>query len=159
MGVPGRKPNLDTASAEGKAVVRTGEVGVIVGPPEEISDPAKVIWDTLVPDLVSMGVFTVSDTFLLFEMCEALASAQAFRREATSLQRQLENFDQTGDFDNADRASSRLKRARAGYLQNMKLVMSIAGEFGISPVARLRLGLMKLQGGTLLSAMAEEDDD
>lgn len=158
MGVGGRKPNLDTANVESQVLVRTGDPDLPVTPPEEISEAGAAIWNVLLPDLIGMGVFTMSDAFLLFELCETLASAQEFRREAGQLQRRLTAADEADDVVLAEHLSGRLKRARAGYLQSMKLVMSIAGEFGVSPVARLRLGLMKLTGNSLLAALGGEDD-
>ena len=159
VGVPGRKPSFGAASSEPAPYVRTGEIDSLpVQPPEELSTDAARAWDILLPDLIAMGVFSPSDTFLLFELCETLASAQGFRREVHRLQARLDAADAAGDDELAETISGRLKRARAGYLQHMKLVLSIAGEFGVSPVARLRLGLMKVQGASLLHALGSDDD-
>lgn len=175
VGVAGRKPSFGAESASPAPYVRTGEIDSLpVAPPEELSEDAGKAWAVLLPDLISTGVFSTSDSFLLFELCETLASAQGFRREVKTLQARLEESDERyakerdegADGDRLDRLekesehlSGRLKRARAGYLQHMKLVMSIAGEFGISPVARLRLGLMKVQGASLLGALMSDDED
>jgi phage terminase small subunit len=174
VGVAGRKPSFSATSADPAPFVRTGEIDALpVAPPEELSPDAAKAWDILLPDLISMGVFSPSDAFLLFELCETLASAQGFRREVKTLQARLEDSDERyakerdagADPERLERLeaesehlSGRLKRARAGYLQHMKLVMSIAGEFGISPVARLRLGLMKVQGASLLGALLADDE-
>lgn len=143
MGVAGRKPSIGKAATESKAIARTGEPGA-VQPPEILTPEGQAVWDTLLPDLISMGAFRESDVLLLTELCETLAEAQAFRRQLR---------------DEPDKSSPEAKRLRAGYLQSMKLVMSIAGEFGISPVARLRLGLMRIQGSSLLEALAGDEGD
>jgi phage terminase small subunit len=172
VGVPGRKPNMGAASAEVEVFVPTGQVDALPGPPEELTEGALSIWSVVLPDLISNGVYRPSDAIMLVELCESLATAQGFRRQANGLMQRLERQEErcaelleAGDLEtlqdaekDAEVLSGRLKRARSGYLQNMKLVMSIAGEFGISPVARLRLGLMRIQGGTLLAALGGDDE-
>ncbi len=117
--------------------------GYVVLPPEIMSPSGAAVWDVLLPDLISTGVFRSSDRLLLLELCEALGEAQEFRRQLRT---------------EPDKGSPEAKRLRTGYLQQMKLVMQISAEFGISPVARLRLGLMRVQGATLLGALGGDDD-
>lgn len=171
MGVPGRKPNVGADAAAPGPYVPTGDKNLVlrdkdgneVLSPELLSEGGAAIWAVLLPDLIKTGVFRESDTILLVELCETLASAQDFRRQVRGLMGRLEDAEAraaAGEEDadrDAEVLSTRVKRARAAYLQSMKLVMSIAGEFGISPVARLRLGLMRVQGATLLGALGGDD--
>jgi P27 family predicted phage terminase small subunit len=106
--------------------------------PADLSDDAKKVWDLAVSDLIALRVFRPSDALMLQEFCELLAQAQKFRR---SLQ------------DEPDMGSQEAKRLRTGWLQSFKAAASISAEFGMSPVARIRLGLMKAQGGTLLGKL------
>jgi phage terminase small subunit len=126
-------PGTAVAEVDGRPVL----------PPEVMSPNGAKIWSRLLPDLIGTGVFRESDGLLLVELCETLAEAQEFRRALR---------------DEEDKSSQEAKRLRSGYLASMKLVMQISGEFGISPVARLRLGLMKVQGTTLLAALGGDDD-
>lgn len=119
----------------------TGTAGALPTPPEELSHPAQVIWDGILPDLIAAGCFRDSDGFMLVELVETWAEAKAYRRQRVAL---------------GDPGSAEDKRLRIGYENGMALVLKISSEFGISPVARLRLGLGTLKAATLLSAL---DDD
>ncbi|GAA2141508.1 hypothetical protein GCM10009760_25750 [Kitasatospora kazusensis] len=142
MGVRGAKPSTSAAATSGGALVRTGERDALpYEAPEELSAGAARMWLGLLPDLIASGTFRESDGFLLVELCEMWSEAQEFRRALRA---------------EPDKGGAEAKRLRAGYLQSMKLVMSIASEFGISPVARLRLGLMQVQGATLLGVLDGE---
>jgi hypothetical protein len=45
--------------------------------------------------------------------------------------------------------SAEAKRLRTGYVQMLKATQSLAADYGISPVARVRLGLMQAGGASL----------
>lgn len=164
--VKGRKPE---AGSEGSREVErraqpTGDV-VAMEPPDDLSDAAAQIWRVLLPDLITAKVFRLSDAFLLSELCEAFAEARAFRAEMAVLRKQMDEV--LADPDQGEKTiekyetlSGQVKRARTGYRQAMTIAMTISGEFGITPVARLRLGLMKTaEGGTLRGLLAGGSDD
>lgn len=146
MPIPGRKPELvrsvhvpDPDPAEAGGTIRQAQLD----PPVPLSDTAQEVWDVLVPDLAGTGVLRESDAVLLTELVEAIALSRWFRQE---LQAEMRN----GGADTPE-----AKRLRAGWAQAAKLAWSMAAEFGVSPVARVRLGLAKVQGASLLAVMEQ----
>lgn len=157
MGIAGRKPEVgsDLSIQRAREGVQSGtaESVVLMEPPEDLTPEAARIWEEILPDLIAAKVFRPSDGILLSELCSTLAMARGFRAEIAKLQEEHALALESRDFEGADSLSQMIKRARSGYLQSLKAAMSIAGEFGISPVARLRLGLMQIQGNSLLGAL------
>ena len=150
MGVAGKKPNL-IAQRTGETPDPADAAGSVswMDAPPDLSERARLIWDLILADLIEAKVFRPADGLLLAELCEAFAMAQGFRSEVTSLQERLARATEAGA---EKELSDRIKKARTGYRQAMQTVMSIAGEYGITPVARMRLGLLQLQGNSFLDA-------
>ena len=144
--------------------IESGDV-VYVDPPDDLSEGGAELWHALHPDLIATKVFRVSDSILLSELVESLAMAREFRQEVRLAQRRYEeirpeDFENRKDYWHAlELADGQIKRARTGYRQMMQTAMSIAGEFGISPVARLRLGIMVRQGVKLTDLFGDGDAD
>lgn len=152
-----------------------GVEGALAGMPAELSPEGKEVWAVLVPDLEAQQLFRPSDVLMVVELCELLAEARRFRRRLDTLQRRMEELDEMDNegrlaaygelsaaFDAEDRLDGMLKRARTGWLQCLQRAQSLAGEFGVSPVARIRLGLLRVQGQSLLEAlqaMGNDDED
>lgn len=157
VGVRGAKPVPGGAVEKAASSVPSGDV-VAMDPPEDLSDEGAMIWRVLLPDLIASKVFRVSDAILLSELCESLGMAREFRGEIKLLQVEQTRAYTEKDFEVAEKISANLKRARTGYRQMMQTAMSISGEFGISPVARLRLGLMAATNAKLSDFFAEDDD-
>ena len=139
----GRKPELSGHSIRngvGSDVV-PAEVGTVraLEAPESLSPGAREIWETIVPDLASKGVYQPSDVLLLEQWCEAMDGARRSMAAAKAW----------------EAGSLEEKRARASWADYMTQANRIAAEFGITPVARLRLGLMKLQGQSFLSGLKD----
>lgn len=160
MGVRGAKPEITTKREPITPEMISGGEAVEEFPaPADLTDDAAVLWNVLVEDLVSARVFRKGDEPLLSELVSSLAMAREFRFEVDTLQARLRQAYEDDDLEVADALSANLKRARTGYRQMMQTVMSIAGEFGISPVSRLRLGLMKIEGENSLLALADKVRD
>lgn len=163
------KPSLETQTQT--IAIPTGDPDSLpVEPLEELTPEGADAWAILLPDLINSGVFRKSDALMLVELCEMLGAAKAYRAEIRRLQPQLKRMDQescdpsrpaeerSAAADAAEYLSGRIKRARTAYLQTVKQAQSLAAEFGVSPVARIRLGLMRLQGSSLLQALGNDDD-
>lgn len=148
----GRKPEVGSAVVP---FVETGDESAVVlyEPPDDLTPEAARLWRVLIPDLVGQKVYRESDGVLLSELVSALSMAREFRGEIDLLRPELTAAYERRDFETADVLSGTLKRARTGYREMMQTAMSIAGEFGISPVSRLRLGLTQLQGASLLASL------
>lgn len=147
MAVSGRKPNLPAqrtrAGHREHPEPPPESSGVPLGPPPEDLPPrAAEIWDELVPELDKLGVYRPQDRFLLAELCFSLALAQAFRNSWT---RHLESTD--------DASTLEMKRLRTGYVEALDLARKLAADLGIPTVERVRLGLAKLQGASLLAGL------
>ena len=110
-------------------------------PPADISEAAREMWDLITPDLVEHKLLKPSDLPLLIEMVEALALAKRFR------ERLLTEMDGMND-------PAEVKRLRTAWVDALRSASSLAGDFGIGPVARVRLGLTKLQGASLQDLIA-----
>lgn len=155
MGVSGRKPVPGGEVARARAGLEPGDV-VAMDAPEDLTPEAAELWEIAVTDLIALKMFRLSDAPMLSEFCSSLAMAREFRREIDSLQPKLRQAMAEENFEAADAISGMLKRARSGYVQMFKLAQSVSGDFGMSPVARLRLGIMATQGSRL-SDMLDED--
>lgn len=164
----GTKPTVGGDIERRAESVDTGDI-VAMEPPDDLSEDGALVWRVLLPDLIASRVFRLSDALLLSELCESLGMARAFRREIallgpkmTAAYASIEGAEPGDEFkaavDYAEFVSAALKRARTGYRAMMQTAMSIAGEFGISPVARLRLGLMKAQGAKLTDFFGAGDE-
>lgn len=122
---------------------RTGTTLLPLTPPEELSAEAQVLWDAILADQMQSGMYQNSDRFMLVELVEMLAEAKAFRRALRACD---------------DRAGSQARYLRIGYEKCMMMALKISAEFGISPVARLRLGLGQIKAQTLLEALDQLPD-
>lgn len=126
-------------------------------PPEDLTEDARELWRIILPDLIALKVFRLSDAPMLAELCRSLGYARAFAVEIDMLTLELGKIaeswrDASPDADSIERyemLSGALKRARSGYTQMMRTAMNLAGDFAVSPVSRLRLGLMVAKGNTL----------
>lgn len=156
MAISGRKPVQGGDVQKAAAKTPSGDI-VAMEPPADLTPEGAMIWNVLLPDLIANKVFRFSDAILLSELCESLAMARGFRAEIVKTQARYDSLDEDA-FDTLEAVSGMLKRSRTGYRQMMQTAMSIAGEFGISPVARLRLGLMAAQGAKLTGFFDEPDD-
>lgn len=172
MGIRGRKPSVETALTSRDAYVPTGIAGS-VEKPADLTPAAEGIWDVLLDDLLQMGVFRPADSLILVELCEMLAEAKRLRLSMHKPPTGWLRFEK--DISEDQRATLELlpeheqaalwqlsggyKKVRAAYLGTMRQLKSYIDEFGVTPVARLRLGLLQLQGQTLGGLFGGEDDD
>lgn len=175
MGIRGKKPSIETALTKRETFVPTGLVDGI-SRPADLSDDASAIWDVLLDDLTAMGVFRPADAIVLTEVCEMVVEAKKlryrmqnppenwYRFEPDLTQSEKDEFalqeDHIADWL-ADMwyLSQTYKRLRVSYLQTMRSLKSWIDEFGVTPVARLRLGLLQLQGANLMDAFGGVDDE
>lgn len=171
MGISGAKPSIEKALAERPTFVPTGEVDSIPRP-AELTERAIPIWDVLLDDLLHMGVFKPADALILVEVCEMLAEAKRVRRMLDNPPKGWLRFEKDMSEDERDSLeadadalaqlwpmSGAYKRLRATYIQTMRMLKSYIDEFGVTPVARLRLGLLHLQGKGLSEMFGASDDE
>ncbi len=170
MGIRGAKPSIEKALTERPVFVPTGAREGIERP-ADLSPQAAPIWDVLLDDLVSMGVFKPADSLILVEVCEMLAEAKRLRLSLEKPNPHWPRFERDLDKEAADMImadpeqaaalwplSGGYKRIRTAYLQTMRTLKSYIDEFGVTPVARLRLGLLSLQGQGLAEMFGAGDD-
>jgi P27 family predicted phage terminase small subunit len=167
VGIPGRKPDVTTSAlqAGGRSApdpaLAAGNITELVAP-EDLTKEARDVWAVVIPDLIEHKIIRMSDVPLLIEFVEAIGHARKFRVQMDlwqdMLDKELEdgcppNTEPKDYYERLSLISQSVKRERAGYIATLKAGMSLASEFGISPVARVRLGLGKLQGQSLLAAL------
>lgn len=122
--------------------VNTGRPGALPDAPGHLSDGALAYWDMYVPALSARGVFEASDAGWLVLMCEDMAEVERLREAL--------NRTDVGSLQYT-RISTSLNRAEVR-------AMSLAREHAITPVGRLRAGVVgKSKGQTLLGMLAELD--
>ena len=174
MSVSGRKPSTEAArtGAGHRQHADPSQAGgyiVELEPPEELSKGGLEVWEVVVPDLVKSGVLRADDLVILVECCEAWAIARKFRSNLwaaldtqDTVMAELELLLGTGvaeadDFKiasaRAEAAEASVKRARSGWTAAFKAALSSSADLGLGPVARVRLGLTKLQGASLLGEL------
>lgn len=169
MGIPGARPKVDTPALPGHHPVRdASEAGGYIEAmemPAGLSDGAQVVWQMITPELIRGKVLREDDVIPLIEACEAWAQAIWFRKH---LQRQQAVYDEMADqtppvdedelklwMARFERTSAEIKRLRSGWNAAYKMALSASGDMGLGPVARVRMGLAKVQGASLLEALTK----
>lgn len=176
MGIRGAKPSIEKARSDPQTYVPAGLVDGIARP-DDLTEAASGVWDVLLADLIASGVFRPADAIILTEVCEMIVESKKLRYRMQNPPEKWYRFepdltkDEKDEFDlQADHMQDQLdelwmlsttyKRLRVSYLQTMRTLKSYIDEFGVTPVARLRLGLLQLQGAGLMDAfMADDDSD
>lgn len=153
----GAKPVPGGEVERARSSISAGDV-VTMDAPEDLTSDARGLWEIAVADLIALKVFRISDAPMLAEFCSCLAMAREFREEISILSPELRRAYSDKDFDRAEQISGSLKRARSGYVQTLKLAQSLGADFAMTPVARLRLGLMAAHGAKLTDFFSEDDD-
>lgn len=149
----GRKPvaGSDDSLALERANVKPGDVSICQDPPYDLTDEAQIYWDAAVPELVRAGMFQDSDRYALAAMCEyhsqELAYTQAWHDACTA-----------DPDDGGGILGARAREARLGQKQARELLIRMGQEFGLTPVARLRLGLGQIKAATLMDALNQLPD-
>lgn len=129
-----------------RANVKVGDVSICQDPPYDLSEDAQTYWDAAVIELVRAGMFQDSDRFALASMCEYHSQELAY----TSAWKEAVDADpeQGGGI-----LGPRAREARLGQKQARELLIRMGQEFGLTPVARLRLGLGQIKAATLMDAL------
>lgn len=161
---------METALVTRDTFVPTGTPGAVARP-ADLTPAAAHIWDVLLADLTEMGVFRPADELILVEVCEMLQEAKRLRKaidqpgdrwiyleKDISPDERQELLAQPELLAELWPASGAYKRLRTAYLQTMRTLKSYIDEFGVTPVARLRLGLLQLQGASLMDAFGDDDE-
>lgn len=174
MAVVGRVPSIEKALADGPSGPPP-QVGIenSVSRPADLPAEAVPMWDLLVSDLDATGVFRPADAPLLEELVCILVEAKDIRKRMAFPQgtgwiagESKLSSDEREELRHNEElrrelwpASAGLRRLRTAYKQHMDMVLRIASEFGLSPVARLRLGILQLQGASLTDLFGDDNDD
>lgn len=133
-------------------------------PPKDLTPAAQTLWNTIAPALADSGALTSSDRVMLAELVEALSLAHRYRREELRMLHEgsVTEHSRGGKPYTTEAAGSQtLKRVRAARKDAMQTVLRLAPEFGLTPKARMAMGLMEASGHSFIRAIAEmttEDD-
>lgn len=172
MAVGGAKPSVVSDKLQSSHGVEphpsmAGGTLKAIETPEVLSEGGRGIWQLIVPPLLDAGILREDDLVLLVECAEAWAASETFRKrmwQAIKLEEELEEKCFSGELHGDDLAvalaqlegqDQRVKRARAGWLQALRAAQSLSADLGLGPVARVRLGLAKVQGASLLEILRQ----
>lgn len=129
--------------------------------PEDLSEEATEVWEDVVPTLAEMGALVESDGHLLRELVGSLALARRYRAEELRLldKGTVTEYDRNGNAYTVSAAGSKsVKRVRKARADAMNEVMRLGPHFGLTPKSRIGMGLMQLEGQTLLDALEGLED-
>lgn len=116
--------------------------GLVLDAPEWLPDEARPIFEEAARDLAATGTLKPGDRHGL----AIWASLQATAARALDA------------LAKADPTSIEAKRAQVMALGAIDKASRIAGEYGLTPLSRVRLGVQRLAGQTLLARLAEQQD-
>lgn len=118
-------------------------------PPEHLDSYAVEAWEKLVPELVKLQMFTVLDHHAVEQYCQTYAR---WRRAEDELRKEgSDTYETHGKQGTMKRAMPEV----AIVAESIRLMRSVGSEFGLSPVARLRLG--NVGQGDLFNAFQKFD--
>lgn len=129
-----------------RANVKVGDTLICQDPPYDLSDEAQIYWDAAVPELVRAGMFQDSDRYALASMCEYHSQELAYTEA-------WKDACEADPLDGGGILGPRAREARLGQKQARELLIRMGQEFGLTPVARLRLGLGTIKAATLMEAL------
>lgn len=137
----GRKPNPPrlqiVGGNAGKRAIREDGLRLAseyAPPPAHLDDYAREAWEKLVPQLVILQMFTVLDHHALEQYC--LTYSRWRRAEDALKATGIDTYETHGKQGTMKRALPEV----AIVAESIRLMRSVGSEFGLSPVARLRLG-------------------
>ncbi|MCH4024097.1 MAG: phage terminase small subunit P27 family [Acetobacter sp.] len=137
----GRKPKPPrlqiVGGNAGKRAIREDEVRIpseYAPAPEYMDAYAREAWEKLVPVLVKNGLFTVLDHHALEQYCQTYGRWR--RAEEILAEEGSDTYETHGKQGTMKRALPEV----AIIAESIRLMRSVGSEFGLSPVARLRLG-------------------
>ena len=143
----------------------TGDPTLDVTPPDDLTDDARVVWESTVPSLAKMGALTAGDLPMLVEFVSALALARACRKEyERGLARGTAVHVARGSGKTTEipfLGSPNAKRIRSDWQTFVGVADTLAAQYGLTPTARVKLGLTVVQARSLSEALASifEDDE
>jgi P27 family predicted phage terminase small subunit len=141
-GNPSKRPIVDEARV-GSAVATVDAFA----PPEYLRPAAVAVWNEIVPELVEIGLVRSVDTTAVEAMCDAVATA----REAREI------LDAEGYVLRGHRGSV-VHPAYRVWRDSWTLALRVAGEYGLTAVARLRVGAAVLHQRSLADELREALD-
>ena len=169
MGIGGRRPTTIEPTLTGHHPQpdpsAAGGTIVALEAPEELSAEGRGIWDIITPELIKGRVLRPDDVPMLVEACEAWALTRKFRQQLWQAVRAYDALagaepgpDSTPEDHEVwvaqlDMASAIVKRTRSAWTASYKAASSAAGDLGLGPTNRVRLGLAQVQGASLLDAL------
>lgn len=106
-------------------------------PPEWLADDARAEWVRVMPDLARRRILTRADLGSLENYCAAIGQVRECQRA----------IEADGPFVQSDRSAPRPHPAYRVMHSAMTIARQLAGELGLTPVARQRAGVKEDDGG------------
>jgi hypothetical protein len=132
--------------------------------PASLSPRGALMWEVIAPPLLEAKVLREDDVPMLIECAETFAASVYFRDRMWALVEKQERLDNEGldglepdeltaKLREIDMIDQQVKRARAAWLQALTAAQRLSDGLGLGPVARVRLGLAKVQGLSLVEEL------
>jgi P27 family predicted phage terminase small subunit len=112
-------------------------------PPPDLPKEGKELWDEVIPWLTEVNAVQLIDLPAVKAMCVAWAQAERLRKV----------LDEQGYFTLGSMGQQIVHPAFGAYQNASRLFLSHAQEFGMTTVARTRLGLMDVQRKSIAQEM------
>lgn len=173
MSIGGAKPDVVSDKLSASHYLQP-DPSMAGGTLKEIEVPATLspggveVWGLIVPPLLGAGILREDDLVLLVECAETWAASEHFRKRMWELLDEQAEIDRkladTSGMDadelkllyaRDEAQEGRVKRARVGWMQSLQRAQSLSADLGLGPVARVRLGLAKVQGLSLLEMLQQ----
>ncbi len=133
-----------------------GSVTEPPAPPDTLPEQAHGAWHDLAAALAEAGALVESDHLLLGQLAVMLTMAREYGAKLLEglAAGETTELDRNGGEHVVPFAGSRReKRLRSSYMQAVTRLESLADAYGLNPTSRVRLGLDRVMGSSLLEAL------
>ena len=163
----GRKPSIAAARTNASKKVQPADIPAAgafmvteLHPPSWMDEEAIEIWNAFIPQLVSEQKVEPRDVPLLIQLVTALQLTERYRVALYELHTHatVDSRDTRGNVHELSTLGSpEDKRLRVAWQQSSATAQKLAGDFGMNPVSRIRLGLAGSKAATFGELMAQGD--
>lgn len=143
-GQPGHRPLPEPVLALGKVLE--------FPPPADLRPAEAAVWAAIVPEFAALGWVDLIDRLALTQLCIAAATADELRAEIKANGVMIATYDKDGN-----ERGVQLNPAVNALARQQQTVRQYLEQFGGTPSARARLGLVVAKGADIAARLAALD--